>query len=285
MTAEQVQLVPNVEAPPRFLAVEIADWPGLGGRVRLDLAGGRTVLVGKNGAGKSLLLEGIARASHAPLQAGNEPCPRLFGCELRVTDDSDGGDLGYEYRLDFERLPAALDEGSPRAPARLWAERCWKVGGHHDFFEASGGKLRYGEGSALPVSSTTSCLSLVADLPPPVREPMTVLYGALGHVAMIPAGVPRARSDASSGREEIVIVADRTPRGSVFYRVRADRVGKLALGLVNLSDWAPDSYNELVASLQQLGIVRDIQIERYQDPSSSAVTEGGQTLCRCSSTG
>ncbi len=43
---------------PRFLAIEVGDWPGLEQPVRLELAPRTTVLVGQNGAGKSLLVEG-----------------------------------------------------------------------------------------------------------------------------------------------------------------------------------------------------------------------------------
>ena len=42
-----------------LLAVEVGDWAPLGGDVRLELAGRRTVLVGRNGSGKSALFEGI----------------------------------------------------------------------------------------------------------------------------------------------------------------------------------------------------------------------------------
>ncbi len=42
-----------------LLAVEIDDWAPLGGEVRLELSGRRTVLVGRNGTGKSAVLEGI----------------------------------------------------------------------------------------------------------------------------------------------------------------------------------------------------------------------------------
>ncbi|MEZ4302166.1 MAG: hypothetical protein R3B70_44980, partial [Polyangiaceae bacterium] len=51
----------TAESPerPLLLALEIGDWPGLEDRVRLELDPEQTVLVGKNGAGKSLLLEGF----------------------------------------------------------------------------------------------------------------------------------------------------------------------------------------------------------------------------------
>ena len=53
----------NTVSPQRqhaeLLAVEVGDWAPLGGDVRLELAGRRTVLVGRNGSGKSALFEGI----------------------------------------------------------------------------------------------------------------------------------------------------------------------------------------------------------------------------------
>src|SRR5277367_4520633 len=100
MPAEQREDLPEPAPKPRVLAVEVGGWPGLGGRVRLELGERRTVLVGKNGAGKSLLLEGIWEAATAATAVGlfplftDEPLPSQFLCEVETPELSP---IAYEY--------------------------------------------------------------------------------------------------------------------------------------------------------------------------------------------
>ena len=89
-----------------LLAVEIGDWAPLGGDVRLELAGRRTVLVGRNGSGKSALLDGIFVAGQIAEGISLAETKRRFGiksdslpgrffCELT---DARGERLHYQYR-------------------------------------------------------------------------------------------------------------------------------------------------------------------------------------------
>src|SRR6185437_989775 len=82
---------------PLLRAVEVGGWPGLGGDVRLELAERCTVLVGKNGAGKSLLLGGLHLAAHAAAW-GLAPVgvPPSLRCEVRLPGDPP---IAYEYRV------------------------------------------------------------------------------------------------------------------------------------------------------------------------------------------
>src|SRR6185437_4650289 len=82
---------------PLLRAVEVGGWPGLGGDVRLELAERSTVLVGKNGAGKSLVVEGLYVAARAAVRArGQTRAPRRFRCEAQVPDEPL---IAYEYRV------------------------------------------------------------------------------------------------------------------------------------------------------------------------------------------
>jgi len=45
---------------PRLLSFALSNWPVLGDRVTVSLADGVAVLVGRNGAGKSAILESFA---------------------------------------------------------------------------------------------------------------------------------------------------------------------------------------------------------------------------------
>ncbi|MFS8069961.1 MAG: hypothetical protein ACMG6S_26655 [Byssovorax sp.] len=69
-----------------FSAVELKESAALGADVRLDLSPRTTVLVGKNGAGKSLLLEKMFAAfgEAAGFAHTAEPDPAHFACEVDV---------------------------------------------------------------------------------------------------------------------------------------------------------------------------------------------------------
>src|SRR5271170_4961844 len=80
---------------PLLRAAEIGGWPGLGGDVRLELGNRRTVIVGKNGAGKSLLLDGLYRAARTAVGGLGARAPLAFRCEVRLPGESP---IAYEYR-------------------------------------------------------------------------------------------------------------------------------------------------------------------------------------------
>lgn len=104
----------------RFLAVEVGEWPGLEQPVRLDLDARTTVLIGKNGAGKSLLMEGFYWAA---LQAGQwyapkqDRRPQLFRCNLELPDRPA---FGYECRVD--EVSSAREKDTTNVEEDPWAD-------------------------------------------------------------------------------------------------------------------------------------------------------------------
>jgi len=127
-TAEPVLEEDAFEARPRLVSLEIGGWPGLAEDVRVPLDERCTLLVGKNGAGKSLLMEGMFWAARRALRAYDQELssPLCFRCEIERPGDSA---LTYEYRLEPGEPGADLDaleaEGAPRPRKRFWYERCW----------------------------------------------------------------------------------------------------------------------------------------------------------------
>lgn len=101
-------------------AVELGMSPALGGDVRVELAPRTTVLVGKNGAGKSAILERISEGfGVASRQSGTVTVdPQEFACEFRV-DASRSIRYRYQWDLEIERLGESCEQIEPE-PRRLW---------------------------------------------------------------------------------------------------------------------------------------------------------------------
>lgn len=57
--------------PPRLLSFTLDGWPVLGGPVTISLNDGVAVLVGRNGAGKSAILEGFKAISEFVMSENN----------------------------------------------------------------------------------------------------------------------------------------------------------------------------------------------------------------------
>jgi hypothetical protein len=111
-----------------MLSVEIEGWAPLGpGKVTLDLADRRTVLIGRNGAGKSALIEGILLGLD-DCERGPRTGPRRFKALFQ-----DHADKRILYEHSWEPAPAENASGSQMAlegqdAGQKWAERCWYDG-------------------------------------------------------------------------------------------------------------------------------------------------------------
>ncbi|MFM7579588.1 MAG: ATP-binding protein [Microcystaceae cyanobacterium] len=79
---------------PRLLSFTLDGWPVLGGPVTITLNDGVAVLVGRNGAGKSAILEGFMAISSFALgnfnpslnnniSKNNDDIPALWGIRLK----------------------------------------------------------------------------------------------------------------------------------------------------------------------------------------------------------
>ncbi len=111
-----------------MLSVEIDGWAPLGpGKVTLDLADRRTVLIGRNGAGKSALIEGILLGLDDS-KRGPRTGPRRFKA---LFQDHTGRRIFYEHSWEppvsqdallYQKASEGQDAG------QKWTERCWYDG-------------------------------------------------------------------------------------------------------------------------------------------------------------
>lgn len=97
---------------------ELGQSPVLGSDVRLDLAAGTTVLVGRNGAGKSVILERIHAALSHVTFASQSIDPLRVACEMALQ--------AKLLRYECVWTARAAAEPEARGPSSLVAlETCW----------------------------------------------------------------------------------------------------------------------------------------------------------------
>ncbi|UQA54616.1 AAA family ATPase [Polyangium aurulentum] len=261
---EEVE-VPGVEERPRLLSVEIGDWPGLGGNVGFTLGERRTVLVGRNGAGKSLLMEGVWRAVGAAAFGPEPGFPRFFRCEVAIPGTSA---LQYEYRMGSEdagdKEPHALDsKRSKRRRIPSWSERCWRSDDGAELWRIADGTIVQQGAGPRPFQHGEGLLITVdADFDGP-GEVLT-LADFLAGFDMVPAGVPRSGGD----RREIVVRGSKNEAGTHDWSLGPDPNVGFAGGIVHMWEHDTEQFEELVELLRDLDLVRNVKVELYEGPQA-----------------
>src|SRR5579859_1162015 len=122
---QAAQVAPRVPALPRLAALKIGEWESvLGGDVSVDIAPHKTLLVGRNGAGKSAILDAIVDSASIALGNARLPDPRMAG-RFRCDVEIDGVGIGYEHRW---------TAGEPKQSSVTWNERCWTLADERDLW-------------------------------------------------------------------------------------------------------------------------------------------------------
>lgn len=111
---------------PRLLSFTLDDWPVLGGPVTITLNDGVAVLVGRNGAGKSAILEGFRAIAYRAVGRNKVYDPHNFSLLNRNVDDSIPDNIPktltlevltpmnrrIEYKYEFFEKPTADEDDS-----------------------------------------------------------------------------------------------------------------------------------------------------------------------------
>ena len=98
--------------PPRLLSFTLDDWPVLGGPVTISLNDGVAVLVGRNGAGKSAILEGLKAISAFAMGGSSSMRPiedEAIPIEL-IIEISTPTSRRIEYKYELIGFPPSADE-------------------------------------------------------------------------------------------------------------------------------------------------------------------------------
>ncbi|HEX4423105.1 MAG TPA: hypothetical protein VH165_34545, partial [Kofleriaceae bacterium] len=197
-----------------FSAVELGGSAALGADVRLDLAPHVTVLVGKNGAGKSLLLEklqaGIAAASG--LSQGLDRA--RFACEVDARERAEQPSTKLLYECRFQLRDAASVEARAAEGMQvgsepdLKVEETCRVKDPHEPHEAllwrvDDGLVTYNTGERAEIATGRTLVNWTIGRRHKLGLPdmATRLRDLFWGVVRVPAGVPRGDDE----REELAL--------------------------------------------------------------------------------
>jgi hypothetical protein len=260
---EEVE-VPAVEERPRLLSVEIGDWPGLGGNVGFTLGERRTVLVGRTGAGKSLIVEGMVGAKNAALFGTRvSPTPRSFRCTVACPN---AATIAYEYHMSAETADDVLDtpdtEDMPSRRRASFSERCWTPEDGVELWRIANAMLVQ-RGEAPRPFLPGEGLMAAPNLPFEVPRQVQLLEHLFSGLRSVPAGVPRA----GGGRREIILRGEyRDSRGVQHWRqIGGRRDESIPRLLMEAHDSDREKFEEFVEILRRLGLVQRVDVRIYED--------------------
>lgn len=239
--------VSSEEVPvDRVLSAKLEDWTVAGGPLRLDFSPERTVLLGKNGAGKSILLQsiyaGALAARHASLIAASGPGDLCW--EMAVS----GKNVSYSYH----QVPGTtVDDES----AVEWRERCWHTDTNAEIWHVSDGIATLSSGTQMPMPPGTGLLmlrpALAVTFPKEVADVRRLLMG----VKFVPAGVPR--NELFRGEKRVTKAGSKSVRTRQSDQRLIESVGRLV-------GWFEEKravFDNFVAVGRRLELFQDVDVE------------------------
>jgi hypothetical protein len=192
----------------KLLSVELDKWSPIGPeKITLDIADRRTVLIGRNGAGKSALIDGILLGLDDSLR-GPRIGPRGFKAKF---EDAEGKRIVYEHS--WEPVPQdptetakLLAEG--QEAGQQWAERCWYEGSEDKpLWSMKDGRAFIGEREiAVPEHGSVPTASFSKGIDTIVVDPAYDLRrkwftGFCSFAKRVDAGIPHAREPRDGAHE------------------------------------------------------------------------------------
>jgi predicted ATPase len=259
---------------PKFEAVEIESFPGISGRVRLELDPTCTVLVGKNGAGKSVIVEALARAAWTARMRNLAVQELAFRCEIsRPLLPT----LIYEYRQTINENIDVVDGRQ----SEEWFERCAELRGD-EIWRVENSNLIIRGTVAESIPPFAGMLFMGEDHPLGVGKEAVAISRMLEGVYLVSAGLIR-RSEGNQ-RENLLISNSfsRSNRLKIRNTVQGS-LESLARWIVFQRERDESIYEEFVEILRMLGLAREVVVENYQgsthgDPGFSSVLLDGVNL-------
>lgn len=246
---------------PWLAAVEAEGFAGLAGPVRLELDETRTVLVGKNGSGKSLVMEALAFAAKAARFRQPVSQAVRFRCEIARPRTSS---LAYQYRLQLvERVERGLVE-----TIEEWEERCWELEGA-DLWNIRNSQLVLRGGEPRPFLPGASLLYVGDKYYPEVATEAGLIHQMLAGIHLVQSGIPR-RGEVGP-RQEILLptlVPARSTQSAPT--LPYGRLADMARWITLQREHDEPRFEELVEILRSLGVVQDVVVETYTGTSSTS---------------
>jgi hypothetical protein len=272
------------QKPPRhgswlLSSLELGDSAALGGDVRLDLHPRTTVLVGRNGAGKSALMEKIIGGADGATGVVEDgyPDPGRFACEICRRNQPESV-VRYACRWRPSQAEGSIESLPPderRKQGDSYAEiaEICSIRGGEVLWELKDGLLRRNDGSTDTLPPGRGLLNYWWSRRRPfvfdhMVEPLNdILYMGMFYVR---AGVPRA----DKGREAVIVPYPWPFTGAAKLERRYAHISRgireLTLDLASWHEHQRSSLGELVEIGRRLGIFSIIEVSVFPNPEHAA---------------
>jgi len=263
---------PAVEPRPqmRLRAVNMSGSPalGVGNPISLKIEPERTVLVGRNGAGKSAIIEAMYLGFRYPMVA-RQAGPSSFHVML---EGDDGRQLHYSYQWVSEIQKLATADPDSLLPKRRWSEKCWWGSEKtQPVWDLQDGKLILVGDSQSPLSLPlgTSLLQLGFEVGgvERVHEEIGIL-SALCRSTRIGAGVPREEQNRSD-----VLFRLRKLEGRQYWMAVGPSQHRLSVPLLRIMRWFDfdkDQFKHFEDLGKLLGVFEKVEVETYKISAGSS---------------
>jgi ABC-type Mn2+/Zn2+ transport system ATPase subunit len=231
---------------PRIRSVALDGWPNTFASCALELSPRRTVLVGRNGAGKSLLMDGLYRAarhsvSRIPRRALSNSLEKAL---FEVTLPNDVRQLFFEYSLTrFPMTPEEIVEAEGVGRFEC-TEKCWFLP-EAPLWEVKGGAVTFADGKTFPVPPGLGLLAFDVSDRPREAEALVRLFRGIRRVA---PGFPRHAG------KEIEIAQRIGERIRPSARHQRSRISDLSDQLVAAFDSKKETFDEFTELMRKVGV-------------------------------
>lgn len=256
---------------PRLLSFTLDGWNVLGGQVSVSLQNGVVVLVGRNGAGKSAILEGFKAISSITTggRIGINP-PSILKIEISTPTDRR---LEYTYKSII--LNTSPNEPEVK-PSFTWDDRCQYLDGEKELlwttengvttFENEGGPTTNILGNTSSLQRTTLPENSPVKLPIEMQWIRAALDG-VHLLGKIPARTTLERQEAAPSTSNKFIYSDFDLINQLSFKtLRLMKTGKLY---------------EIESVCQRVGIGNKIAVEKlFPDRTSREDIEGTEYYFR-----
>lgn len=239
---------------PRLLSFTLDDWSVLGGQVSVSLQNGVVVLVGRNGAGKSAILEGFKAISSIATGGtiGRSSTPKILKIEISTPSDR-----RIEYTYEFIILDTSTNETEVKL-SFTWDDHCQYLDGDKELlwttehgvttFKNKGNPIITIIGNTSSLQTTTLSANSPIQLPIEMQWISSVLNG-VHLLGKVPVRTTSERQEAAPSTSNKFIYSD------------FDLINQLCFKILRLM--RTDEFHELESVCQRIGIGNKIDVERF----------------------
>jgi hypothetical protein len=269
MSSEQLR----TSKPWIFRAIEMGQSAALGGNLRLELHPRATVLVGKNGAGKSAILEAITKAAYRIYGLGKEPEPEPARFAVEICNPNHPSNV-VRYECQWSRSTRMglemIDEDAPTMDFVDIEERCSIVGGDV-LWSLEDGILQRNDGSTDTIPPGRSLLNwwwtnrnpefLFNKMVEPIYEMLCLA------IASVHANVPRAGLERNVA---IIPYGGGSKRYEKRYEYIPSAIRTLMTELANWHEGDKGKFQEFIDVARRLELLEVLEISLSPNPEHAA---------------